>query len=190
MTLCYAFLMKLRKFELQPTLIGDRIELRPIHEDDFDALYEAASDPLIWEQHPQSDRFKIDVFQLYFDSAIQSHSAFVIIDRTSGSIIGSSRYYDTKPASKTITIGYTFLSRKYWGGSYNRELKALMLNHAFQFVDYVLFEIGDTNIRSQKAILKIGATLLEKRNLEGRRHHIYSLNRADYQSMLYYFNGL
>ena len=125
-------------FELQPTLIGTLLELRPLRPDDFEALYRAASDPLIWEQHPEPTRHQRDVFQRYFDSAIESGGALVVIDRKSGAIIGSSRYWNLDPAQSEVEIGWTFLQRAYWGGEYNGELKRLMIEHAFRFVERVL----------------------------------------------------
>jgi RimJ/RimL family protein N-acetyltransferase len=153
-----------RKFELQPTLAGELLELRPLRTENFNELFAAASDPLIWEQHPESDRYKPEIFQRYFDSAVESKGALIIIDRTSGRIIGSSRYCHLKIVESEVEIGWTFLERAYWGGEYNRELKRLMLDHAFQFVDRVVFVIGANNVRSRKAVEKIGATFL--RNVE------------------------
>jgi RimJ/RimL family protein N-acetyltransferase len=152
---------------LQPVLKGSSIEVRPLRLEDFDALFAAASDPLIWEQHPEPDRYKREVFQRFFDSAIESKGAFVVIDARSGRIIGSSRYYHHDPIRREIAIGYTFLERPFWGGAYNRELKSLMLDHAFGFVDRVLFEVGEKNLRSQTALLKIGARFLTKKELPG-----------------------
>ncbi len=129
---------------------------------DFDALFAAASDPLVWQQHPESDRYKREVFQRYFDGAIESKGAFAIIEQKSGRIIGSSRYSHLDEKGSEIEIGWTFLERAFWGGLYNRELKTLMLDHAFQFVDRVLFVVGEHNFRSQKALTKIGATFLRK----------------------------
>jgi RimJ/RimL family protein N-acetyltransferase len=150
------------EFDLQPTLHGNLIQLRPLRREDFDALFVAASDPLIWEQHPESDRYTKDIFQNYFDGAIDSKGAFAIIERKAGRIIGSSRYCNLKPAESEVEIGWTFLERKYWGGSFNRELKTLMLDHAFRFVDRVVFVVGENNMRSQKALEKIGAMFLRK----------------------------
>lgn len=155
-------------FDLQPTLTGKLLELRPLRKDDFEPLFAAASDPLIWEQHPDSDRYKREVFQNYFDSAIESRGAFAIIERASGRIIGSSRYWNLDPAENEVEIGWTFLERKFWGGTYNRELKTLMLDHAFRFVDRVVFVIGENNLRSQKAIEKIGAKFLRKEERRAR----------------------
>ncbi|HWC15861.1 MAG TPA: GNAT family N-acetyltransferase, partial [Terriglobales bacterium] len=129
---------------------------------DFDALFQAASDPLIWEQHPEPDRYKREIFQRYFDSGIASGGAVVVIDRKSGRVIGSSRYHDFKPEASEIEIGFTFLEREFWGGAYNGELKSLMLDHAFRFVDRVVFVVGENNLRSQKALEKIGARFLKK----------------------------
>jgi len=144
-------------FELQPHLKGELIELRPLAPEDWYDLFAVASDPLIWQQHPESDRYKKDVFKIFFREALESGGAFVVIDRKIQQIIGSARYYEYNPGKSEIEIGWTFLARKYWGGRYNREMKDLMLNHAFQFVDNVIFFVGEKNIRSQKAMEKIGA---------------------------------
>jgi RimJ/RimL family protein N-acetyltransferase len=143
-------------FDLQPNLKGELIELRPLMAEDWDALFAVASDRLIWEQHPESDRYKEDVFKVFFREALQSGGAFVIIDKRSRQIIGSTRYYSYAPEKSEVEIGWTFLARKYWGGRYNRELKHLMLTHAFRFVENVVFYVGENNIRSQRATEKIG----------------------------------
>src|SRR4029450_13253366 len=109
-------------FELQPILKGELIELRPLAPKDWDDLFFVASDPLIWEQHPESDRYKDDVFRVFFREAIKSGGAFVIMDK-SQKIIGSTRFYGYAPDKSELEIGWTFLARNYWGGRYNRELK-------------------------------------------------------------------
>jgi len=156
------------EFDLQPTLTGNLIELRPLQPDDFEALFSAASDPLIWEQHPESDRYLPDIFQKYFDGALESKGAFAIIDRKSGRIIGSSRYCKLDLTQSEVEVGWTFLERQFWGGSYNRELKKLMLDHAFRFVDRVVFVVGEKNLRSQKALEKIGARFFRKKQVPAR----------------------
>jgi RimJ/RimL family protein N-acetyltransferase len=143
-------------FDLQPNLKGELIELRPLMPADWDDLFAVASDPFIWEQHPESDRYKEDVFKIFFSDALESGGAFVIVDK-SQQIIGSTRFYGYDPEKSEVEIGWTFLARKYWGGRYNRELKQLMLDHAFKFVESVIFYVGENNIRSQKATEKIGA---------------------------------
>src|SRR5262245_2458894 len=155
-------------FELQPQLLGDLITLRPLTPDDFDALFQAARDPLIWEQHPEPDRHTREVFQRYFEGAIDSGGAFAVIERASGRIIGSSRYCNLNAAEREVEIGWTFLERAFWGGAYNREMKSLMLGHAFRFVDRVVFVVGEHNLRSQKALQKIGARYLKRVNSTAR----------------------
>lgn len=144
-------------FDLQPRLVGRLVELRPLTAADFDAVYHAASDPLIWEQHPESDRYKREVFQRYFDGAIESKGAFAVIDRATGRVIGSTRYCALAPDGSEVEIGWTFLERAYWGGAYNGEMKTLMLDHALRYVERVVFVVGENNRRSQKALEKIGA---------------------------------
>jgi RimJ/RimL family protein N-acetyltransferase len=144
-------------FDLQPYLKGELIELRPLAPDDWDALFAVASDSLIWEQHPESDRYKEDVFRGFFKDALESGGAFVVIDRTTQRVIGSTRFHGYDPGKSEIEIGWTFLARKYWGGRFNAEMKQLLLNHAFHFVETVVFFVGEDNVRSQKAMEKIGA---------------------------------
>jgi len=151
-------------FELQPTLEGDLVCLRPLKSEDFKALHHAASDPLIWEQHPQPDRYKVEVFRDgFFRTALESGGAFVILDNETDAIIGSSRFHDYKEAASEIEIGWSFLARGYWGGVYNGEVKSLMLRHAFQFVDNAVFVIGPENFRSRKAVEKVGGVLVGTR---------------------------
>ena len=144
-------------FDLQPTLTGQILELRPMLVGDFDALFRVAADPKIWEQHPESDRYTEPVFRKFFDEGIASGGALVALDRSTGQIIGSSRYHAYSEARSVVEIGWTFLARLYWGGRYNGEMKRLMLEHAFRWVTRVLFVIGPDNIRSQRAVEKIGA---------------------------------
>jgi RimJ/RimL family protein N-acetyltransferase len=143
-------------FDLQPTLTGELLTLRPLRPDDFDSLYAVASDPLIWEQHPASDRYKPDVFTQFFRDGLQSGGALIVLDSKDGKVIGSSRFNGYNEAASEIEIGYTFLARSHWGGFYNREMKQLMLRHAFRFVHNVVFLVGPQNLRSQRAMEKIG----------------------------------
>ncbi len=162
---------------LQPTLSNQFITLQPITTSDFEALYAVAADPLIWEQHPDNLRYQKEIFKKYFDSAIESKGAFLIIDNTTKEIIGSSRYYEFDETNNQIAIGYTFIAKKYWGTNYNHQLKKLMIEYAFQFVDTVLFYIGENNIRSRKAIQKIGAKYLSQQD----KSLIYIINKQDWK---------
>jgi N-acetyltransferase len=149
--------------DLQPTLEGELLTLRPLREEDFQDLYAAGSDPLIWAQHPVSDRYKPDVFAAFFREALESRGALIAIDKANGRVVGSSRYYGYDPEQSEIEIGWTFLARSHWGGTYNGEMKRLMLRHAFTFVDHVVFLIGPENWRSRRAIEKIGGLFVGSR---------------------------
>lgn len=150
-------------FDLQPThLHNELIQLTPLQEDDFEALYAVASDPLIWEQHPNPLRYQRDVFQNFFEGAMNSQGAFLIRDTKTAEVVGSTRFYDYNENETSVLIGYTFIGRKFWGNGYNKALKKLMLDYAFQCVDKVYFHIGACNLRSQKAIAKIGAVKVDE----------------------------
>lgn len=142
---------------LQPHLENETIKLIPLQESDFEALYQIASDPLVWEQHPNKNRYQKEVFQTFFEGAMASKGAFLIVDKQTDSVIGSTRFYDLDKTNKSVLIGYTFYGRNYWGSNYNPAVKKLMLDYAFQFVDRIYFTIGAENIRSQKAIERLGA---------------------------------
>jgi N-acetyltransferase len=163
-------------FDLQPTLKGELLELRPLRREDFHGLYAVASDPLIWEQHPMSDRYKEDVFKEFFREALESGGALIAIDSKDGRIIGSSRFHGYDKEKSEIEIGWTFLARSHWGGAYNREMKRLMLRHAFQFVDSVIFLVGPQNLRSQRAMEKIGGVRAGSRpDRSGRESFVYRI---------------
>jgi RimJ/RimL family protein N-acetyltransferase len=168
-------------FHLQPTFQGDLLELRPLRPEDFPDLFVVASDPLIWEQHPNKDRYKEEVFKVFFQEAMECGGAFLVIDRRDGRVIGSSRYNGYDPNQNEIEIGWTFLARSHWGGVFNREMKRLMLEHAFQFVDRVIFVVGPGNIRSQRALEKIGAVRAGSRlDASGRDSFLYQIRAKDF----------
>ena len=165
-------------FELQPTLTGSLVRLRPLRPDDFDALFAVASDPLIWEQHPNRDRYQLDVFQEFFRGALESRGAFLVTDAATGEVIGSTRFNGYDEAKREIEIGWTFLARSRWGGDYNGEMKRLLLEHAFQFVDRVVFVIGERNIRSRRALEKIGGVLVDTRpEPDGQSKVVYGITQ-------------
>lgn len=169
-------------FDLQPTLTGTLVRLEPLEAGDFDALYAVALDPLIWEQHPASDRWKADVFREFFREAMASGGALLVRDAADGRVIGSSRYHKYDEARSQVEIGWTFLARSHWGGRYNGEMKRLMLQHAFRFVERVNFVVGTGNLRSQRAMERIGGTrvgTLEEEN--GREHLIFEIRREAYR---------
>jgi N-acetyltransferase len=141
----------------QPTLAGTLLEVRPLVEDDFAELYALAADPLVWEQHPEKDRWREDVFRAYFDDHLSSGGALAIVDRASSALIGATRYDNLDPAQSEVEIGWTFLARSFWGGAYNADLKRIMLEHAFQSVRTVVFLVDEHNVRSRRAVEKLGA---------------------------------
>jgi N-acetyltransferase len=172
----------------QPEILEDDIvKIIPLVESDFEKLFLVASDPLIWEQHPTRDRYKKEVFQIYFDGAMSGKTAFLVIDKSTNSIIGSTRYYDYKPENSNIAIGYTFLARGYWGGQYNKLVKKLLLDYAFRFVEEVIFHIGATNIRSQKAMERIGGKKFAEEEVtyagekNSNLNFFYKISKIDWQ---------
>jgi len=163
-------------FDYQPVLKGELVELRPLKTEDFDGLYTVAADPLIWEQHPVRNRHEEAAFKAFFIESLESGGALVAIDVNNQQIIGSSRFHAYDKERSGVEIGWTFLARSYWGGSYNGEMKRLMLQHAFRFVRCVVFLVGIQNIRSQRAVEKIGGVRVgTKPDASGQESYKYQI---------------
>jgi RimJ/RimL family protein N-acetyltransferase len=166
-------------FDLQPCLRGDLLELRPLRAEDYQDLYAVAADPLIWEQHPCKDRYQEEVFKVFFREALHSRGALLAIDRKDGRAIGSSRFHSYDEGKSEIEIGWTFLARSHWGGLYNREMKRLMLGHAFRYVTSVVFLVGPHNFRSQRAVEGIGGIRAgSKLDASGRESLVYRIEAS------------
>jgi RimJ/RimL family protein N-acetyltransferase len=180
--------MSAHDFDYQPDLRGSTLRLKPLADSDLDAMFQAAADPHIWDGHPARDRYKRDVFEVYFASLLATKKALAVTDIASGDIVGTSSYYTPPDLPNSIAIGFTFLVRAKWGGDANRELKQLMLEHAFRAYDIVYFHIAPTNIRSQTATLKLGAVHLYDAELkisaEPALAKCYGLTRAHWEASL------
>jgi len=172
---------------LQPTLQTAEVQLVSLQPADFEAVYAVASDPLVWEQHPNKDRYKREVFVVFFEGAMQSGGAFKVVERSSGKVLGCTRFYDYQPADNSIHIGYTFYGRDSWGKGINLAVKRLMLDYIFQWVDRVDFHVGAQNIRSQKAMERLGARKLAEKVVAyygepDKLNFVYAIYRADWKS--------
>lgn len=171
--------------DIQPTLENEKIRLVPLLEKDFEDLYKVASDPKIWEQHPNRDRWKKDVFQTFFEGAIRSKGAFKVCDTSSGTILGSTRFYDYNAQDDSILIGYTFYAISYWGKGLNTAVKTLMLDYIFQSVSKVYFHVGADNIRSQIAIGRLGANKISEQEVayfgeQSKLNYVYEIEKEDW----------
>jgi RimJ/RimL family protein N-acetyltransferase len=169
----------------QPTLTGERLLLRPLRADDWDALFAVASDPELWALHPAHDRWQEPVFRAYFANALDKGGALAVIERETDAIVGCSQFQRHDPAESVVEIGWTFLARSQWGGAANRELKRLMLGHALRFVERAVFRVGEGNLRSRRAMEKIGGRLTDRTDVvevagATVRHVIYEIDRAGF----------
>jgi N-acetyltransferase len=185
-------------FNINPGYLRNEIvRLLPLDADDFETLYTVASDPLIWAQHPNPDRYKREVFQNYFEGALASNAALRIQDRYTDEVVGCTRFYNYDEAERSVYIGYTFFACKCWGKDYNFATKVLMLNHAFEHLHFVRFEIGANNIRSQKAIEKLGAAKVGEKEISyygeaPALNFIYEFTHKSWHKTdwFYRFNGI
>ena len=168
------------EWDAQPVLRGNLVSLRPLEARDFDALYSVASDPMIWKQHPARDRSDLPAFQRFFEESLASGGALAIVDTRTSELIGATRFHGYDVGRSEVEVGWTFLARSHWGGEYNGEVKALMFQHAFQFVDQVVLLISPTNVRSCRAAEKVGAVRSGSRlDASGRRSHVYAVSAPD-----------
>ncbi len=173
------------KFSIQSRLKTENVELVPLQTDDFEQLFAVASDPLVWEQHPNKDRYKREVFENFFQGAMESGGAFKIIEQNTGEVAGSTRFYDYNAEDNSIFIGYTFYGTKFWGSKLNPQVKKLMLDYIFQYVDKVNFHVGKDNIRSQKAMEKLGARKVDEVNVAyfgepEKLNVVFEIRKEDY----------
>ncbi|WP_343686201.1 GNAT family N-acetyltransferase [Chryseobacterium gleum] len=172
-------------FSVQPVLENEEFQLIPLQQGDFESLYKVASEPEVWKQHPNKDRYKKEVFENFFRGAMESKGAFKIIEKATGDVLGSSRYYDFDEKDNHIFIGYTFYGTKSWGKGINPQVKKLMLDYIFQFVDKVHFHVGKENFRSQKAMEKLGGKKIAEEEVAyfaepTRTNFVYEIKKEDW----------
>ncbi len=166
-------------FDYQPFLLGNLVKIRPLCAEDYDDLYAVASDPLIWEQHPVKSRYQEDDFKPFYNESLESGGTLTILDLRSNQVIGSSRFHNYDKEKNDVEIGWTFLARTYWGGKYNGEIKKLMLEHAFQFVENVVLLAAPDNFRFQRSVEKIGGIWVGSRpDAGGRDSLVYQITAA------------
>ena len=169
-------------FDYQPILKGELVELRPLCREDYDGLYAVAADPLIWEQHPVRNRHEEATFRLLFEESLASGGCLVAVDTNRKQIIGSSRFHAYDRDRSEVEIGWTFLARSHWGGRYNGEMKRMMLGHAFRFVHCVVFLVGLQNVRSQRAVERIGGVRAGiRQDAGGRDSYIYQITAEAFE---------
>jgi RimJ/RimL family protein N-acetyltransferase len=172
-------------FSIQPVLENEKYQIIPLQKGDFELLNEVASDPKVWEQHPNKDRYKRNVFENFFKGAMESKGAFKIVEKSSGKILGSTRFYDFDKTKNSIFIGYTFYGTNSWGKGINPKIKKLMLDYIFQFADKVYFHIGKENLRSQIAMERLGGNKIKEEEVAyfgepTRTNFVYEINKNDH----------
>ncbi|MFN4365915.1 GNAT family N-acetyltransferase [Chryseobacterium hispalense] len=173
------------KFSIQPVLENEKYQLIPLQQGDFESLYKVASDPEVWNQHPNKDRYRREVFRTFFEGGMESGGAFKIIEKSTGEILGSTRYYDYDKQNNSIFIGYTFYGRKSWGKGINPQIKKLMLDYIFQFVEVVHFHIGKENYRSQIALERLGGQKIAEQDVAyfgepTRTNFVYEIKKENW----------
>jgi len=171
----------------QPVLEGERLWLRPLEPNDWDALFEIASDRELWAMHPSHDRWQEPVFRAFFEDALARGGALAVVCKASGAVIGTSRFQEYDPAGEgQVEIGWSFIARPYWGLGYNAEFKQLMLEYALRHVDRVIFRVGAENEISRRAMANIGGRLTGETFMADRadgpmEHVVFEITREQFQ---------
>ncbi len=173
-------------FSIQPNLEDESLQLIPLQESDFERLYEVAFDPEVWSMHPNKERYKREVFANFFKGALDSKGAFLVVEKSSQEVLGSTRFYDYNENDQSILIGYTFYGTKSWGKTVNARVKKMMLDYIFQFVSKVLFHVGKDNIRSVKAMAKLGAENIGEQEVayygeDSKTNTVFRIKKEDWE---------
>ena len=146
-------------FDTQPSLVDDRVRLRPLREADRPAVRAAAADPLTWQQHNDTGRYGPS-FERYFEDNLASGGGLAIEDARSGEVIGLTRLQLLTGVDDAVEVGWTFLRRDRWGTGDNRSAKRLLVDYAATHGRRVLLFIYEHNLRSRRAAEKLGGRLV------------------------------
>lgn len=145
-------------------LVGHRAHLVPLAAEHVPALLEAGRDPAVWTYLPRHPRTLADMEDLVAEALARRDAGvdfpFVIRDRHDNDrVVGSTRFCDIDKENRSLEIGWTWLSPDVWRTRINSECKRLLLGHAFETLGAirVFFKTDARNVRSQKAIERLGA---------------------------------
>lgn len=157
------YLGKMNKNRPTITLNGELVELLLIEESHFEELENLARESRIWEFIAIDMSTSEKRFQVFKDALIErgkgTQLPFVIFHKHDKRIIGSTRVMNIEPQHKKVEIGWTWLHPDYWATAINLECKLLLLSFCFEELEAIRVQLktDENNIRSQKAIQKIGA---------------------------------
>ncbi|MFZ2753541.1 MAG: GNAT family protein [Lysobacteraceae bacterium] len=180
-----------------PTLIGRHVRLEPLRADHADALRAAASDGALWElRYTSVPGLEAGEAERYVDIALAARDAgqalpFAVVDGA-GDVVGSTRYYDIDHGVPRVKLGYTWYAQRVQRTGLNTEAKLLLVEHAFAqwACEAVVLETSHENLRSQAAILRLGAKRdgvlrANMRHRDGtlRDTHVFSILRGEWPAL-------
>ena len=144
-------------------LEGTAVDLLPLERIHFAELWNAGSDRRLWEFTPSDGSVRERFLELYAAALTARDDGreypFVIRHRPTGRLIGSTRFLDIVPGDRKLEIGWSWLMIEYWGTGINAECKFLLLEYCFGTLHTLRVQLktDETNLRSRRAIEKIGA---------------------------------
>lgn len=144
-------------------LEGERVRLEPLTPAHLHQLVAACNDDALWEFTFRANLFAQEetAKRLIADAIEDPHTvAFVVVDKATNTVIGSTRYFDIEEQHRKLEIGWTFIARSHWRTHVNTECKLLLLRYAFETWNAarVQLKAEAVNQRSRNAILRLGAT--------------------------------
>jgi RimJ/RimL family protein N-acetyltransferase len=177
-------------------LENDRAQLRPLTADDFEALQPVAFDPDLWQFTLTRGDDRISL-AAYIAAAVQGREQqqrypFLIIDKQTNQVAGSTSYYNINLEDARLSIGYTWVGTEFQRSGLNRAAKHLLFRHAFDVLgcERVELETDAHNLKSQSAMRRMGATeegtLRSHRYTQGGRRRdtvIFSVLKPEWQQL-------
>jgi RimJ/RimL family protein N-acetyltransferase len=159
-------------FKVEPVVLeGDVVRLEPLQPEHAQGLYNRGRAQADWAFLPRACFVDMADTRQWIEEAraAPGHLPFAIVDRAKGIVVGSTRYLAIRPEHRSLEVGWTWLGQESQRTAVNTEAKLLLLTHAFEHLGCVRveFKTDARNERSQRALLRIGATR------EGvMRHHM------------------
>lgn len=150
--------------ETDLSLEGITISLMPLEVKHKEELFEVLKSPEVWKYSWRKVSTVEDIEQILMiavhNKKIGKHIPFIVKDKLNGQVLGTTQICSIDQVNRNVEIGWTWLSPNVWRTKVNTECKFLLLKYCFEElkVNRVQFSVSGENIRSQKAVERIGAT--------------------------------
>ena len=150
-------------FDVNPILLkGDSVRLEPLSQEHAQGLFNRGQETADWAHMPRTCFVDMADTRQWIDEALQAPGQipFAIVETGKNKAVGSTRFINIRPEHRCVEIGWTWLGKEWQRTAVNTEVKQLLLSHAFERLGCVRveFKTDGRNLRSQRALERIGAT--------------------------------